>query len=70
MKTALYIEDGVTQIILTPESDWERVILADVDKRPVTFFRGEFYSCRGGWDRHGSGTESLIIRMAESKEEL
>lgn len=54
MKIALYIEDGLEQIVLTPESDTEKAILGKLHDGSRTFelFRGSFYNCRGGWVRH------------------
>lgn len=53
MKTAIYIEDGVTQVILTPETDWEKKAIAALEKQilQVKLFTGQFYDCRGGWVR-------------------
>ena len=53
MKIALYIEDSLEQIVLTPESDTERSILSKLQDgtRQLKVYRGEFYPCRGGWSR-------------------
>lgn len=53
MKTAIYIEDGVTQIVLTPESDWEKKAISQLEQQKfqAALFAGEFYDCRGGWVR-------------------
>lgn len=78
MKTAIYIEDGVVQLVLTPESDFEKSSLASFEKKPleVQIFTGSFYDCRGGWVRqaeyyHGSrdSDRSLILRMAAPTKE-
>lgn len=79
MKTAIYIEDGVVQLVLTPESDFEKNALASFQKEPLKaqMFSGSFYDCRGGWARQtrfhgGDGFQqfgeikddiSLILRM-------
>lgn len=54
MKIALYIEDGLEQIVLTPESKVERNILEKIHDgtRELQLRHGEFYDCRGGWKRH------------------
>lgn len=54
MKIALYIEDGLEQIVLTPESDIEMSILGKLHdgSRSLHIHRGSFYDCRGGWVRH------------------
>lgn len=54
MKIAFYIEDGLEQIVLTPETEVERALmdmLAAKD-RDVTFGRGSFYDAKGGWKRY------------------
>ncbi len=54
MKIALYIEDGLEQIVLTPETDTEKGIIGKMhdDSRVMTIKHGSFYECRGGWTRH------------------
>jgi len=54
MKTAIYAEDGVVQVVLTPESEWEQDIIrrfGDAPEATVKIMRGSFYECRGGWNR-------------------
>jgi len=53
MKIALYIEDGLEQIVLTPTSETEKAILEKIHDgtRELSIKRGEFYGCRGGWMR-------------------
>lgn len=79
MKTAIYIEDGMVQLVITPESDFEKSALRSFGDRPLEakVFAGSFYDCRGGWVRqsgffhsgaHGSSNDqSLILRMSEPK---
>lgn len=67
MKVAVYIENGVTQLVLTPEGEWEKNVtdrMASDGEYDVTIMRGEFYECRGGWFRQGypSSERSLILR--------
>lgn len=56
MKIALYIEDGLEQIVLTPESDTEAGILGKMHdgSRDMSISRGSFYACRGGWVRQST----------------
>ncbi len=65
MKIALYIEDGLEQIVLTPQSDAEKRILAKMhdDRRKLDLFRGSFFECRAGFVRQGTSDEyeSTII---------
>lgn len=78
MKTAIYIEDGVTQLVLTPESEFERNAMKSFSGKSIEtqLFNGSFYDCRGGWVRQsayrdsGYGQQddrSIIIRMAPVK---
>lgn len=73
MKSAIYIEQGVTQVVLTPESEWEKTALGMVYKAMeqgmASAYEGEFYQCRGGWNRWSpyggeTGDKSLIVRVA------
>ena len=56
MKIALYIEEGLEQITLTPSTDAEKAILDRLHdgQRELSIKRGAFYECQGGWVRHGS----------------
>jgi len=53
MKTAIYIEDGTVQLVITPESDFEKNALSSFQEKPLEaqIFSGSFYDCRGGWVR-------------------
>jgi hypothetical protein len=53
MKTAIYIEDGVVQLVLTPENEFEKNAMSGfTDKNlEAQIFSGGFYDCRGGWVR-------------------
>lgn len=70
MQIALYIADGVEQIVLTPETETEKSIVGKLHdgKRRLTIHKGSFYECRGGWVRHGSDDTSTILRLHEIKE--
>ena len=68
MKTAIYIEDGRTQLVLTPETVFEKAICEKVDRgeHSVKIYLGDFYACEGGWTRMYDSphkSESLIIVM-------
>lgn len=79
MKTAIYIEDGTVQLVITPESDFEKAALKSFSTRPLEarVFSGGFYDSRGGWVRQSSfypqsmygsarsDDTSLILRMSE-----
>ena len=63
MKSAIYIRDGRTQVVLTPESDLEKSALKQIEDAGGEVFttRGSFYDCEGGWTREGGSDESLIF---------
>ena len=80
MKTAIYVEDGAVQIVLTPEGDFEKSCFKLVGKEPkiVRLYEGSFYDCRGGWFRQSQfapyglqndrrGDSSLIIRVDDEE---
>lgn len=83
MKTAIYIEDGVVQLVITPESEFEKNALTTFRDKPLDakLFPGSFYDCRGGWVRQStfaphnpygndwdSKDESLILVARENKQ--
>jgi hypothetical protein len=53
MKTAIYIEDGLLQLVLTPQSETDRKVLTTLEEAGTNLktHRGEFYACQGGWTR-------------------
>lgn len=61
MKTAIYIEDGTVQLVLTPESEFEKSALRSFEDKPheTRIFTGSFYDCRGGLVRQSSHFGSL-----------
>lgn len=79
MRTAIYIEDGVVQLVLTPESDFERNAISSFNKPGIKadIFPGEFYDCRGGWARQrrtdtginnqSNAHNSLILRVDQRR---
>ncbi len=71
MKTALYIEDGVKQIVLTPESEHEKAILKLLNDNDCDFFikHGSFYECQGGWVRQKEAYYGGFMSMSEEPKE-
>ena len=73
MRTALYIEQGILQVVLTPETEQEKRVLDLIEhKDKVQWFRGSFYETRGGWMRYDMGAtskddSSLILRLDEPR---
>jgi hypothetical protein len=72
MKTAIYIEDGVVQLVLTPQNDFEKNALRSFEGKSTAteIMAGQFYDCQGGWTRQQDtlspmrdcSVRSLIIR--------
>lgn len=80
MKTAIYIEDGTVQLVLTPESEFEKNALRSFEGKETRtlVFCGSFYDCRGGWVRQSRYYEgpygqaedrSLILRIGPKPDE-
>jgi len=73
MKIAFYMEDGLEQIVLTPESETEKAMLARVHDggREIAIKRGSFYECRGGYVRQSSNDDStmLVLRPKRTTDE-
>jgi hypothetical protein len=76
MKSAIYIEDGRVQLVLTPQNETDKAVLATLEgKWILKVHRGSFYACAGGWTRHEpshpkSDDDSLIliVRVDDSVE--
>lgn len=78
MKIALYIADGLEQIVLTPEGETETAILGKLldGSRELSIKHGDFFECRGGYVRHrpewtdhlyggssgGDGSTMIVLR--------
>ena len=71
MKIALYIEDGLEQIVLTPESETETAILGKLHdgSRELSIKKGSFYHTRGGWQRYQQYTEYLAYGRSSDGDE-
>lgn len=69
MKIALYIEDGLEQIVLTPEGDTEKGILGKLhdNSRDLSIVSGAFYECRGGWVRQSTSDTSTLIVLRKKE---
>lgn len=66
MKTAIYIEEGVLQLVITPETDYERKVIQMFEDKPfeAEIYSGSFYSCQGGWIRQDRGDDNSLILKA------
>jgi len=73
MKTAIYIQDGITQLVLTPETEFEKNAVKGISDSPkdAQIFSGSFYECNGGYFRHDLTKEdsSIMIRLDNRKDE-
>ena len=81
MKIAYYLEDGLQQLVLTPETEEEKRLADLFDKyADLKIYRGSFYSCQGGWVRQKDldqggfnheldhNDESVIFVLKEKKQ--
>jgi hypothetical protein len=73
MKVAVYIDENLKQINLTPESKYERdVVFALKDGRyEMEIHSGTFSTCAGGWLRYygevETNKETVFIVLKEKK---
>lgn len=66
MRIAIVIEDGLKQLVLTPESDHEKACLKQAGDEGISHLTmGQYYHCQGGWTRQGSGNDSLILVLKD-----
>lgn len=72
MKVAIYVNEGTTQVVLTPENEWEKNALKMLNAgKVVQSFWGAFYECQGGWWRENPNREtSLIFRVDKAIEQV
>lgn len=72
MKTAIYIEDGRQQVVLTPETKTEEAVCEALEKRvaQLNIYRGEFYACQGGWTRQREINTSSLYGMPGKPDSL
>lgn len=63
------VQDGNVQLVLTPETDFERDIVEKYGKdfNTVKCFKGEFLDCQGGWTRGYSSEDSLMLSIKDEK---
>lgn len=70
MKIALYIEDGLEQIVLTPQSDTEKAILGKLSdgSRELSIKRGSFFKVNGGFTRYATSWHGTYDGCAHDDE--
>lgn len=70
MKIALYIEDGLEQLVLTPEGQHEKSLLGLLSsgRRELSIRQGQFFENVAGYVRQGSSPESTMIVLRPAKQ--
>lgn len=70
MKTAIYIEDGIVQLVITPETEFEKNSLSTFKDKPLDakLFAGTFYDCRGGWIRQSAYQQRSMHGISDERE--
>lgn len=65
MRSAIYIDNRRTQIILTPENEADKAALTFVREqgKSITVKRGSAYYCNGGWVRIGDRGEDASVML-------
>lgn len=77
MKTSILIEDGIQQVVLTPENDFEKNIIQSLSNQEsrITFMEGSFRRNKLGYLRHFDNStysldeHSLIIVKEEEEDD-
>lgn len=71
MKIAFYMEDGLEQLVFTPQTDAEKAMLGKLHDgtRELDIKKGSFFQCRGGWMRHGIYTEHHTYGFSTENDE-
>lgn len=66
MKTAVFIFDAITQVVLTPETDTDKRVCELIEKGTTGTMRGSVYECHGGWIRfkQSRDEDAFYIRPA------
>ncbi len=72
MKSAIFINDKVTQFILTPEDDFEKRIIEECGKKDcvVSIFHGNFANCNGGYIRQYNDEDNRQSLMIYVRREI
>ena len=70
MKLAFYYNENTKQVIFTPESEYEKVVLELIKDAPqeIKWNWGSFYKCRGGWITEADHEKNSLMLTIESKE--
>lgn len=71
MKIALYIEDGLEQLVLTPEGQHEKSLLGLLASgtRELSIVQGQFFENMAGFVRHtDTPTSTMIVLRPKTPE--
>ena len=69
MKIAMVFENGIKQLVLTPDNPHETMCLAALHEgATMSIHHGEYYACQGGWirQRETETPKSTIIVLTEN----
>src|SRR5271166_3397226 len=68
-KIAFYCEDGLEQLVLTPDDKREHDMLALLTRgdRTIEIKQGSFYGCQGGWVRWKERASNLYGRAPDDE---
>ncbi len=78
MRTSIFIEEGDVQLVLTPETEFERQALRSLlpeGEITARVMYGQFYQCQGGWwinassSYRGKDNDSFILRAKKVEED-
>ena len=63
MKTAIYVADGITQLVITPETEFEKEVFDKVNDKLLSakIMTGSFYERQAGFVRQSPGNDKSII---------
>lgn len=69
MKTTILSQEGNTQIVLTPETEFEKDVVEKFGENVTvaSLFKGSFSECAGGWTRQYPYKDSLMICVREGE---
>ena len=69
MRIAWYSDNGMEQVVLTPEGKYETAIINSIETKigEVRVTKGQFAECQGGWIRHYDVGNSLIIYLKKKE---
>ncbi|MCM8529026.1 MAG: hypothetical protein NE327_21060 [Lentisphaeraceae bacterium] len=72
MKSAIYIEDGLYQLVITPETEFEKNVVSTMQNKGLLkaeINRGYFSECNGGYVRQFDKNQSIILTVRDEVQE-